>query len=724
MVVARFGAPITRAPVLLSSWILTILAALFAQHPSPPDAIPAIVILASLLAILGGAILPSRWPVVPKDRIAAEPCRAWACLVAGSLILLGSLIAAAVWSQEPFRSFLVFTRPASSWAAVLWLTGIFGGLIVAWDPRRSGKNRSRSLIEPLGRVAEAPGRVAESRHPNQPSFDEATEGRSRAASRFRDAPGLWMEAVLLLVILLGALILRVWHLSAVPLGVGYDEADSALDAMALFHLPFQPLGPGNWGHNPSLYFYAMALIFKIGGASIGTARFTSVAFGVLGVGGVYLVGRQAGGAGLGLCAAALLAVSGWSLHFSRFAIMDIATPALVSLGLWALLLGLRRQSPFWFALSGCMFGLTIMTYAGGFISAVMVCGWLVVRRLATDVQWRRTGWPALVLLPLELIAAAMPFLIMLRLDPDYALWREHQMSLFSLVTGSHAQFDALISNLRAHLLMFTAAGDLSGANNLPGQPMLDLVTGTLFLIGIGMCIGRIGEWFPQMLLLWLGGNLLAGILSNPGEAPEAARTVGAVAPISLIAALPLFAAGQVVLEWARTRSNRAEAPGFGHPASVIDRAGLLAGIVVMGIVLVAGSLTARDYFGAYAVNPVAWQAMHGPMTLVGRAAPALIREGYQVRVDPGLLRIAPIYRFLAGVAPEAYNPAHPITRPVPRPGIVLVVLMSDQSLLTELRREFPGLTVRPLEPSFDPGAMGYCLVTVSAGNAGSNGTDP
>jgi len=221
-----------------------------------------------------------------------------------------------------------------------------------------------------------------------------------------------------------------------------------------------------------------------------------------------------------------------------------------------------------------------------------------------------------------------------------------------------------------------------------------------------------------MLLLWLGANLLSGILSNPFEAPEAARTVGAVAPISLIAALPLYALCQVVCDWARTRPGGVNAPcratRAGQPSPLIDRAGLLAGIVAAGVVGIAGTLTVRDYFAVYAVNPAAWQAMHGPMTLVGRAVPAFIRQGYKVRVDPDLLPIAPIYRFLTGATPQAYNPARPVSQPVAAPGLVLVVPSSDLSLLAELRRDRPGATVRRLAPTFNPKVAGYSLVIISA----------
>src|SRR5262249_57989021 len=75
---------------------------------------------------------------------------------------------------------------------------------------------------------------------------------------------------------------------------------------------------------------------------------------------------------------------------------------------------------------------------------------------------------------------------------------------------------------------------------------LDPVTGALFLLGLGMCVRRIRHWFYQLLLLWLATTMLSGILSLDFEAPQAARSVGALAPLMLIAALPLVLLARTV----------------------------------------------------------------------------------------------------------------------------------------------------------------------------------
>ncbi|MGH2345147.1 MAG: hypothetical protein ACRDG4_07965, partial [Chloroflexota bacterium] len=120
------------------------------------------------------------------------------------------------------------------------------------------------------------------------------------------------------------------------------------------------------------------------------------------------------------------------------------------------------------------------------------------------------------------------------------------VSIFAEYADWPHRITAIGSNLHAQLLMFSVQGDSNGRHNLPGAPMLDAVTGACFFLGIGPALRHIRHWFFQLLLLWLIANLLGGILSIDFEAPQADRTAGAIAPIALLAALPLAALAHVL----------------------------------------------------------------------------------------------------------------------------------------------------------------------------------
>jgi hypothetical protein len=83
--------------------------------------------------------------------------------------------------------------------------------------------------------------------------------------------------------------------------------------------------------------------------------------------------------------------------------------------------------------------------------------------------------------------------------------------------------------------MLLVRGDANPLQNLPGLPMLDLVAGTLFVVGLvaALAAWRRAEW--QMTLLWLSVGMLGGLLSHPESAPNSYR-VGIVAPACMLLA--------------------------------------------------------------------------------------------------------------------------------------------------------------------------------------------
>ena len=66
------------------------------------------------------------------------------------------------------------------------------------------------------------------------------------------------------------------------------------------------------------------------------------------------------------------------------------------------------------------------------------------------------------------------------------------MESASVFTGkSQAEaIKAIQETASKHLLMFNYRGDGNGRHNLPGRPMLDDVTGVLFVLGIALSLWR------------------------------------------------------------------------------------------------------------------------------------------------------------------------------------------------------------------------------------------
>jgi len=670
--------------------VAAIACAALAQHQSMPSDIPVWVVLASIAAIVGAAVaIPSPLTTaLPK----ALPLLGSRHLLAGTLVLVASAAAACtIWSTEPFAAMQEFVHPESTYAALLWIAGMIVGLALLWPP--------------------------------------GGDGLAAAARAVRDRWSWWivLELFALVVILDVAAGLRLWHLASLPEGIWFDEADFANSAQRLFSLPFQPFGPGNVGHNPSLYFYVEAIALNWLGTSMAAVRISSSFFGLIGVVAVYLLGRKVGGPGLGLIAAAFLAMNQWAIDFSRFGMSNIAAPATIGFGLLALVQSMRRPTGFWFALSGIVLGLSVLTYAGGFLASALVALGVVAIRLCFDPWFRKTAWPAALLLPLGMAIGGAPFLISLILDADYTLARERTVSLFNEYPHLSQSLPALAGNIKAHLFMFTVAGDANGRHNLPGAPMLDPVTGACFLLGLGIALRAIRHWFSQILLLWLLASLLGGILSLDFEAPQGARTVGATAPIALLAALPLAAIVRLIWSWiasAPTMLSRSRVKPRGRSQGISRYAGL-AGILIAATVAcvplgVALAANINDYFNLHAEDASSWSERGGMQAITGRAAARLAAEGYLVRVSPSIAG-DPALEWAAGQIPlAAYDPNIPVPFPIPAEGLALIIPTTEPEVIANVRASYPDAPLIPLSPAYDKRTVVADVMTISAADGERN----
>lgn len=676
-----------RAGALLAIGIVAVVCALLAQHPSDPTTVPASVIAASLVAILAAAVaLPD--PTVAKTTTVIgvpEDAREHAILV--GLLAAPALVAVLIWSREPFSVNHAFVNASSSWGALLWAAGMIGALIAGWPVR---------MRRPLALPA--------------------------------NWPWLLAEILVLIAIFDVAAALRLYHLSAIPEGVWFDEVDFANSAQLLRQMPFQPFGAFNVGHNPSLYFYAMALLLKLGGMTIAAVRLTSVLFGLLAVLAVYGIGRKVGGPALGLTAAAFLAIGQWAVDFSRFGMSNIAAPATIALGFLTLGIAMYRPRAFWFALAGVILGLSLLTYAGGFLAGGGVAFLVVAVRLAIDPSFRRAAWPRVLFLPLGLLVGAAPFLTALWLDPDYTLARERTVSIFTEYSDRAAQIAAIKANLRAHLLMFTVAGDRNGRHNLPGAPMLDAVTGACFLLGLGISLRRLHRWFYLLLLCWLGASMLGGILSLDFEAPQGARTVGAVAPIALIAALPLAALARLI--WGGVRAlpvllaARADhSAGDARPRAPSWLPAVATGAAALAVCVplsVAYSRNTDQYFVRQPADMGAWSAMEGQQAIIGREAAVLAGQGYAVRIMPSMAGDSSVTFTANGLAIPPFDTGVPVTLPVPPGGLALLIPVDYPDMLDFVHRSYPTAPIVPLTPDTNRTLIEASAVLIRPQDAAQN----
>jgi hypothetical protein len=135
--------------------------------------------------------------------------------------------------------------------------------------------------------------------------------------------------IFLILLVLFAFGLRVWRLDQVPPGWRDDELIEALViSQKVLEGDIQVYYPDASGHE-ALYHILAAGMLLLFGPGVAGIRWLSAILGTLTIPLTYLIGRRLFSPAVGLLAAALLAVSFWSLMYSRFGIRHINMPVLM-----------------------------------------------------------------------------------------------------------------------------------------------------------------------------------------------------------------------------------------------------------------------------------------------------------------------------------------------------------------------------------------------------------
>ena len=298
----------------------------------------------------------------------------------------------------------------------------------------------------------------------------------RAASTRRRLE-LGVVAALLLV----ALAVRVAGLGGLPHGLWFDEAQNGLVGMGLVQADaVHSVFIGEATQMGALYFYVLGTVLDLLGNTIFGLRVLPALAGALTVPLVYVLASRLYGRRVAVASASLLLFSAWNLTFSRIGLASMATVALLDVAVYlcvvfglrtgpAAEVGTRRAEPFSASRSTattcrgspcwcCSCSSAISPYATDARRGRFAVGWRCSRppRLSPSCRSRCTR----------------------RRSRDEFNRRVSTASVFS----QDDPVGAAAESLRAHLLMFNYRGDRNGRHNQPGSPMLDWITGALFLL--------------------------------------------------------------------------------------------------------------------------------------------------------------------------------------------------------------------------------------------------
>ncbi len=389
---------------------------------------------------------------------------------------------------------------------------------------------------------------------------------------------------LILVIALLALILRIWQLDSVPPGWRDDElinslviSQKAIDGdIAVYYADAS-------GHE-ALYHLLSAGTLALFGPGVAGIRLLPALLGTATVILTYLLASQLFGRKVALLASLALAISFWSLMYSRIGIRHISLPVFMLASFicfWRGLQGcveidgekgalsgdhsLSRGSTGWFALAGVFLGIGFYTYfaSRGIPVILLLFGFylFLFQRDTIKRSWR--GF--LVMFGLAMILA-VPLIVTLLRQPETEA-RVEELAV-PLVEAREGNFTPLGQHIARTINMFHSDGDDEWLYNIPYRPVFGPVGAVFFWAGFAAALWYAvkpltrlgykairGDQLPPLLkrghylegasafvLIWWLVGISPGFISVP--AASLGHTIIAQSAVYILAALPILPFGK------------------------------------------------------------------------------------------------------------------------------------------------------------------------------------
>jgi hypothetical protein len=373
--------------------------------------------------------------------------------------------------------------------------------------------------------------------------------------------------IALLVILGAAVFFRFYRLDAIPNEMTSDHVEKLLDANDIANNGIYHIFFSRNGGREAVQFYLVALASKILGTGISflTLKLVSALEALLFVPLMILFGREMVDRETGYFSAALVAVSWWHTMLGRLALRIVLTPLVFAMVLITLARGIRTGSRRAWIWAGVWMGVGMYAYqalritplvaVAAFVAAVagpLASAAMAQLRKKADVPYRRLvaanvlGRQSLNLALAGLVAFAI-FVPMLRVWHDYPadVWnRVVNRTTSSEVAIQGSPVLILADNYWKALGMFNRRGDVSWFSAVPGEPMLDLIAGGLFVLGLMAWLVRLRiRRDPADVFVLVAGLIMllpsALAIAFPIENPSATRASGTIPIVFLLAAWPL-----------------------------------------------------------------------------------------------------------------------------------------------------------------------------------------
>jgi len=207
----------------------------------------------------------------------------------------------------------------------------------------------------------------------------------------------WVVLALLLVI---GLLIGTYQLQDIPNSMMGDEGSffETARSIALGNYRPSPFDLGVYSY-PIFGSFWQAGILKLFGITLWGWRFASVLPSVLTIIPLYLLCRDLFSRRVGFISSLVLITSPYFLSFSRLGYNNSQSMLVVTLCVWLVFLGQKRESVFYLLIGGMATGLGFLTYTAGRLGIVIICLFFVSLFISKSIQKKRKQFLLIVVVP-------------------------------------------------------------------------------------------------------------------------------------------------------------------------------------------------------------------------------------------------------------------------------------------------------------------------------------
>ncbi len=328
------------------------------------------------------------------------------------------------------------------------------------------------------------------------------------------------ELLIVALITLGAALLRLISLGDLPRVINGDEG---LIGQFVLAAKTNPLAnPWSLFENiGGLYRHGIGQMIKLFGQTPFALRLLSAIGGTLAIPALYLLARDLFGKRIALFAAILLAVSHAHIHFSRtVAVTYVQSTLFAPLELYFFITGLRKRDPLRLAIGGALLAVHFNVYLGAQILIGLFIVYAVIAALVAR-PLMRGAWRVYVVFWLSFVMAALPqFTFNTRHPADFVA----RLNQGGLLQGSWLTDEMARTGASSIQILFErVAHAFLSLNHYPAIdfygttiPMLDVITATLFVLGLLYSLWRTRDDGYLLLNGWFWSMTVAiGLFTLP-----------------------------------------------------------------------------------------------------------------------------------------------------------------------------------------------------------------